>query len=126
MLGSAVRLRLAPFLTAGALLGCGAPPDEVGRPTPIPSPGRVAYLAEACPTCHGRDRLGTNTGPPIVRARERWDKQQLTRFLRAPAAFKQADPRLRQLSERYRSDMPALFSPDDGRVRALVVYLLEE
>ncbi len=119
-----LRLLLAGLLAA-ACLGCGAPAAEP-EDAPTPSPGRAVFLAEACPTCHGRDRMGTNTGPPIARARERWDEQRLTAFLRSPAAFKQGDPRLRRLSERYRSDMPALFSVDPERVRALVRYLLQE
>ncbi|HVN76379.1 MAG TPA: c-type cytochrome [Thermoanaerobaculaceae bacterium] len=124
-----IRLR-SPWPAAAALsvaaLGCTAPSGEPVAATPTPSAGRLVFLAEPCPTCHGRDRMGTNVGPPIADLRGRWDESTLTRFLRAPAAFKQADPRLRQISERYRSDMPAFFSADERRTRSLVHYLLGE
>ena len=30
-----------------------------------PSPGGLVFLAETCPTCHGHDREGANTGPAL-------------------------------------------------------------
>ncbi len=119
-------LPLAALLGAAAWLGCGAPAGEPADARATPPPGRAVFLAEACPTCHGGDRMGTNVGPPIAGLHGRWTREELGRFLRAPAAFKQADPRLRRISERYRTDMPAMFSADEGRVRDLVRYLLEE
>ena len=122
---SALRLTLAAFVCA-VTAGCAPDPDATPRPTSPPSPGRLVYLAEPCPTCHGPDRSGTNVGPPVDRLRDRWDERTLAAFLRAPAAVKREDPRLRGISERYRSDMPALFSADTDRVDALVRYLLQE
>jgi hypothetical protein len=124
--------RVSPYAFVGALLaavtmtGCSAPPGEPDGAPPTPVAGRLVYLAEPCPTCHGRDRMGTNVGPPLHDLRSRWDEPKLVRFLHGPAAFKQADTRLRGISERYRSDMPAMFSVDERRVQVLVQYLLSE
>jgi mono/diheme cytochrome c family protein len=112
------------LLVAAMMPACSAPPDESDGSVPTPAPGRLVYLAESCPTCHGRDRMGTNTGPSLQDLRSHWDGPKLVRFLHGPVAFKQADARLREISERYRSDMPAMFSADEGRVQVLVHYLL--
>jgi mono/diheme cytochrome c family protein len=112
------------LLLAVMMAGCSAGPSESDGAPPTPAPGRLVYLTESCPTCHGRDRMGTNTGPPLQHLRSRWEGPKLVRFLHGPAPFKQADARLRGISERYRSDMPAMFSADEGRVQVLVQYLL--
>lgn len=122
---SLARLAVVSFgLIAAACSPSGGPPE--GRATATPSPGRLAFLAAACPTCHGYGRDGTNTGPALHGLRAHWDADTLARFLRDPAACKSADPRLAALSQRYRSEMPPLFAADEGRVRALVRYLLQE
>jgi hypothetical protein len=47
-------------------------------------------------------------------------------FLRDPASFKQADRRLRRISERYRTDMTSPIVGDDARLKALIACLLAE
>ena len=126
MSGLVSRGLVGALLAGATVVACTAPSSEPDKAPATPSPGRLVFLSEPCPTCHGRDRMGTNLGPPIANLSNRWDEDKLTRFLHAPAAAKRADPRLRQIAERYRSDMPALFSADEGRVRALVRYLLSE
>ena len=126
MRGAALALAaaLSVGLSAAACSPSGGTPR--GPAVATPSPGRLVFLAETCPTCHGHGREGTNTGPALDGLRARWDEDTLVRFLHNPAAFKLADPRLAALSQRYRSDMPPLLSADDGRVRALARYLLQE
>jgi cytochrome c2 len=88
--------------------------------------GRQVFLALPCPTCHGHDRRGTNIGPPIRKLRNRWTEERLVHFLRDPASCKQADSRLRRISERYRTDMPSPIVGDDARLKSLIAYLLAE
>jgi len=119
-------------LTAALSVGLSAPACSPSGGAPrgpaaaTPSPGRLVFLAETCPTCHGHGREGTNTGPALDRLRRHWDEDTLVRFLHNPAAFKLLDPRLAALAQRYRSDMPPLFAADERRVRALARYLLQE
>ncbi len=121
-------LARAATLGAAVIAAACAPSGEApGRPAApaTPSAGRLVFLAEPCPTCHGHGRGGTNNGPSLHGLRASWDEDTLVRFLRNPAAFKVADRRLATLAQHYRSDMPALFA-DEGRARALARYLLQE
>ena len=119
----AFAVALACGLTAVACSPSGGKPPGAAA---TPSPGRLVFLAETCPTCHGHGREGTNTGPALRGLRAHWDEDTLVRFLTGPAAFKLSDPRLAALAQRYRSDMPPLFAADERRVRALARYLLQE
>ncbi|TAM50758.1 MAG: c-type cytochrome [Acidobacteria bacterium] len=118
----------AAVLAAGSIAAACSPSGDAPGPAAAaatPSPGRLVYLAEPCPTCHGHGREGTNTGPALHGLRAHWDEDTLARFLHQPVAFKLADPRLATLASRYKSDMPALFA-DPARVSALARYLLFE
>jgi mono/diheme cytochrome c family protein len=121
-------LACAAALSFGLTAVACSPPGEGPRGAAVatPSPGRLVFLAETCPTCHGHGREGTNTGPTLHGLRAHWDEDTLVRFLHNPAAFKLADPRLAALARRFRTDMPPLLAADERRVRALVRYLLQE
>jgi cytochrome c2 len=115
------------LLVAGlAALAC----SQAEKPTPATSDaldeGRLIYLAQPCPTCHGHNRRGTNIGPPIRGLRRHWTARRLAAFLHDPASFKQTDPRLRTISEHYRTDMPSPILRDEKRADALIAYLLAE
>lgn len=89
------------------------------------SPGRRAYLDSGCPRCHGTDRSGSATGPSLKDLKYIWTKEDLVRFLKGPAEFTASDPRLKALSERYGTKMPA-FAMDEETRKALAEYLLKE
>lgn len=88
--------------------------------------GRQIFLSDACPTCHGQDRMGTNNGPSLQGLRTRSTEENLIRFLRDPSAFRQSDPRLKQLAERYKTVMPGPLRSDEARLRTLAGYLLQD
>ena len=116
----------AVILLALAVRACSTPAKPQAQDSEVIRHGRQIYLAQPCPTCHGQDRMGATSGPPIRGLRGRWTEESLVRFLRNPSTSKQADSRLKQLSERYRSDMPALILGDETRVRVFVAYLLQD
>ncbi len=126
MRGGALALAAALSVGLSAIACSPSGGTPRGPAVATPSPGRLVFLAETCPTCHGHGREGTNTGPALDGLRRHWDEDTLVRFLHNPAAFKLADPRLAALSQRYRSDMPPLFAADERRIRALARYLLQE
>jgi cytochrome c2 len=121
----------APYVTwllfcGLAVLAC----SQAEKPAPAASDavheGRRIFLAQPCPTCHGRNRRGTNIGPPIRGLRRHWTARRLAAFLHDPASFKQDDPRLRTISEHYRTDMPSPILRDEKTASALIAYLLAE
>lgn len=109
------------FLSA---LACSSPTKSTVQDDEDVRQGRQVFLALSCATCHGHDRRGTNIGPPVLKLRDHWTEERLLQFLRDPASFKQADSRLRRISERYRTDMPSPIVGDDAKLKALIAYLL--
>jgi cytochrome c2 len=109
-----------------SVLACSSPTKPTVQENEAVRHGRQVFLALSCPACHGHDRKGTNIGPPIRKLHNRWTEERLLQFLRDPASFKQADVRLRRISERYRTDMPSPFVGDDASLKTLIAYLLAE
>jgi mono/diheme cytochrome c family protein len=89
------------------------------------SEGRQAYLNAGCPRCHGPDRTGGAQGPPLKGLKADWTREDLRLFLKDPTAYTAKDPRLKALSERYATKMPA-FALDEETRRALADFLLNE
>jgi mono/diheme cytochrome c family protein len=88
--------------------------------------GRRIFRADGCPTCHGQDRMGTINGPSLEGLRARWTEDALERFLRDPSTARRADPRLRQLSQRYKTSMPSPARIDEARMKVLVAYMFQD
>jgi len=85
--------------------------------------GREVYAFEGCASCHGREREGTKSAPPLAGLRRHWSADELARYLRHPASYP-ADGRLRRLAERYPAGMAGLPAADPERLRDLVSFLL--
>jgi len=109
-----------PFLLVALTCAVNDPSGESARRA---ARGREVYLSEGCVSCHGRDRQGTRTAPPLTRLRRHWRAEQLVRYLRSPATYP-ADSRLQRLSERYPGGMAGLPLGGEEAVRDLVAFLL--
>jgi cytochrome c2 len=81
------------------------------------------YSFEGCASCHGGERQGTRSAPPLARLRRHWSADELTRYLRHPGAYPK-DRRLRRVADRFPAEMAGLPAADPGRLRDLVAYLL--
>jgi len=114
-------VQLVVLLALATACGRGTPADPETLQL-----GRKVYGEEGCAACHGADRRGAAMGPPLERLSRHWDEPSLERFLLAPDEVIAASARLRRLDGRYPADMPAVFTRDDERVRALVAFLLDE
>jgi len=117
---------LIVLLLASAGLSCSPTSEAPPQESETVREGRRIFVSDACPTCHGQDRGGANNGPPLQGLRTRWTDEELIRFLREPSAFRQSDPRLRQLAERYKTVMPSPLRSDEPRLRTLAGYLLQD
>lgn len=123
-------------VTAGALaaaVGC-------GEPAPQPPPGLDevqlagwrAYVDLNCGSCHGENREGKRSGPPLAGLAEHWTADQLVSYLEDPDAMIKADPRLAYRAEKYAIGMPKLSGKTPGyaeraneeTLKALAEYLL--
>src|SRR4030042_1860250 len=117
------RAPLIVLFLALAGLSCSPTSEAPTRESETVREGRRIFVSDACPTCHGQDRAGTNNGPPLQGLHPRWTEEKLIRFLREPSAFRQSDPRLRQLADRYKTVMPGPLRSDEARLRTLAGYL---
>ena len=89
------RISLAPMKAETAIsclvlllglagLACSPVAEPPAQESEIVRQGRQIFQSDACPTCHGRDRTGTNNGPSLQGLRSRWNEEDLIRFLRDP------------------------------------------
>jgi mono/diheme cytochrome c family protein len=117
---------VAVLLLTVAGFACSPTTEAPARESETVREGRRIYVSEGCPTCHGQDRAGANNGPPLQGLRARWTEENLIRFLHEPSAFRQRDPRLRQLADRYKTVMPGPLRSDEARFRNLASYLLRD
>jgi len=125
----------AGVIFAAWTLGCGA-----GGPQPPPGLGEVqlagwrAYVDLNCASCHGEDREGKRSGPPLVGLAENWTADTIVSYLLDPDAMVRANPRLAYRAEQYAIGMPKVSGKTPGyadrageeTLRALAGYLLAD
>jgi len=100
------------------LAACGPSGPEPGTP-------EASYIDLGCAKCHGDQRQGKRSGPPLVKIEDHWDEDSLMQYLRDPKTFVQANPRLSYMDEQYPIAMPAFAHTDEEQLRALAVFILE-
>ena len=132
--------RRVGFLAVGAAIcgvaltgGCGG-----SQPTPPPGLNEVqlagwqAYVNLDCAKCHGEDRGGKRSGPPLTGLAGRWTADQLVSYLSDPDAMVRSNPRLAYTAEKYAIGMPKFSGKtpgyskkaDEATLRALAQYVL--
>jgi cytochrome c2 len=85
--------------------------------------GRDVYAFEGCASCHGGERQGTKSAPPLTALRRHWSADELGRYLRGPRAYPK-DTRLRRVGERFPAEMAGVPAASPERLRDLVAFLL--
>ena len=89
------------------------------------SVGERLYSDSGCPRCHGTNGESGPDGPPLKGLRHTWKRENLLLFLKNPNGFRKNDPRLKSLSERYRTKMPT-FAMDEESRDVLADFLLAQ
>lgn len=96
-------------------LGCGE-----REPTPPPGlnetqlAGWQAYVDLKCANCHGQDREGKRSGPPLTGLAEHWTADTLVNYLADPDEMVKSNPLLAFKAERYAISMPAISGKAPG------------
>lgn len=113
--------------------GCGArepqPPPGLDE---LQLAGWRAYVDLNCASCHGEDREGKRSGPPLTGLAEHWTPGDLVSYLEDPDAAVRSNPRLAYRAEKYAIGMPGVSAKTPGyaeraspeTLRALAEYLL--
>ena len=99
------------------LAACGAAGPPAGSPEAL-------YVDLGCAKCHGPDREGMRSGPPLHSLAERWTEDELMSYMRDPEAFVAKNPRLYALKEQYPIAMPAFPNTPEEDLRAVVDLML--
>ncbi len=100
------------FAAVITLAACGGNTPDAGSP-------QALYVEFGCAKCHGEDREGMRSGPPLRNLAERWHEDELIAYLRDPATFVQSNPRLSYLDEQYPIAMPAYPNTPEDHLRAI-------
>ncbi len=106
-----------------AVAGCGSPyADLPPEQRAVAERGRQLYDQFTCGRCHGEDRSGQRTAPPLTGMAAHWDEPTLIRYLRDPESERGRHARLLQLRDTYTLTMPAT-PGSDQELHELAAYL---
>jgi cytochrome c2 len=104
-------------LTLLTMAACGASGPPPGSPEAL-------YIDLGCAKCHGADRQGQRSGPPLVKIGDHWDENELLDYLKSPKTFVEANPRLSYLDEQYPIAMPGYATTDEADLQKLARFIL--
>ncbi len=99
------------------LAACGASGPPPGSPEAL-------YIDLGCAKCHGDNREGQRSGPPLVKIIDHWNEAELLEYLKSPRTFVEANPRLSYLDEQYPIAMPAYATTSEEDLRKLAEFIL--
>jgi len=99
------------------LAACDASGPKAGTPEAL-------YVDFGCVKCHGENRQGQRSGPPLVKIIDHWDEASLLEYLKDPKTFVQSNPRLSYLVEQYPIAMPSYGTTDEEQLRKLAEFIL--
>jgi cytochrome c553 len=112
----------ASFLVMAATLlvvaACGAPAPKTGSPEAL-------YISLGCAKCHGDNREGQRSGPPLDALEDRWQEESLLEYFSDPKAVMEGNPRLKYMAESFPIVMPGYPDTSEEDLRKLARFVLE-
>jgi mono/diheme cytochrome c family protein len=96
-----------------------------GEPGPPPGTPEALYLDLGCVKCHGPDRQGQKSGPPLLDIGDNWQEEDLLEYLADPKGVMEKTPRLKYMAENYPIMMPAYADTNEEDLRKLARFILE-
>jgi len=100
-----------------ALAACGASGPAPGTPEAL-------YVDLGCSKCHGANRDGQRSGPPLKALADRWTEDSLLEYLADPKAVMETNPRLKYMAENFPIMMPAYPNASQEDLRKLAQFIL--
>ena len=104
-------------VAALALAACGAAGPAPGTPEAL-------YVDLGCAKCHGENREGQRSGPPLDALADRWTEASLLEYFADPKAVMESNPRLKYMAEDYPIVMPGYPDTTEEDLRKLAQYIL--
>ena len=107
----------AAAVAALVLTACGASGPAAGTPEAL-------YVDLGCAKCHGDNRQGQRSGPPLDTLADRWTEESLLEYFADPKAVMESNPRLKYIAEDFPIVMPAYPDTSEDDLRKLAQYIL--
>ena len=104
-------------MAAIILAACGSPGPSAGT-------AEALYIDLGCAKCHGDNREGQRSGPPLIKIGDHWNEGELLEYLKSPKTFVETNPRLSYLDEQYPIAMPAYADTSEEDLRKLADFML--
>ena len=99
------------------LAACGVTGPKAGSPEAL-------YVDLGCAKCHGENREGQRSGPPLVALTDRWQEESLLEYFKDPKAIMEENPRLKYMAENFSIVMPAYPDTSEEDLRKLAQFIL--
>jgi len=99
------------------LAACGASGPRAGTPEAL-------YVDLGCAKCHGENREGQRSGPPLNALADRWQEESLLEYFTDPKAVMEDNPRLKYMAEGFPIVMPAYPDTSEEDLRRLARFIL--
>jgi len=99
------------------LAACGASGPIAGTPEAL-------YVDLGCAKCHGENREGQRSGPPLNTLADRWQEESLLEYFNDPKAVMEKNPRLKYMAEGFPIVMPAYHDTNEDDLRKLAQFIL--
>ena len=100
------------------LTACGASGPPPGTPEAL-------YVDLGCAKCHGENREGQRSGPPLNALEDRWQEESLLEYFSDPKAVMEENPRLKYMAEDFPIVMPGYPDTNEEDLRKLARFILE-
>jgi len=99
------------------LAACGVTGPKAGSPEAL-------YVDLGCAKCHGKNREGQRSGPPLNALADRWQEESLLEYFNDPKAVMEKNPRLKYMAEGFPIVMPAYPDTSEEDLRKLAQFIL--
>ena len=99
------------------LAACGVTGPKAGTPEAL-------YVDLGCAKCHGENRQGQRSGPPLNALADRWQEDSLLEYFVDPKAVMENNPRLKYMAEGFPIVMPAYPDTSEEDLRKLAQFIL--
>lgn len=117
---STARVRAIGWLLLAGVAACseGSPAQKAA------ADGKRVFDAQGCALCHAGDATGTSSGPTLHGKASFWTREKLVLYLKAPVAYAEQDPRLREQKKKYSLPMRAFDKVPEAELAAVADYVL--
>jgi len=84
------------------------------------------YVRFECGKCHGQNREGARTAPPLTELASRWSETGLVEYMQDPQQVTRETPRITLRNEQYPLKMPSYAAAAESDLENLARFLLND